>query len=883
METTRTTRTKLVTAALTVALAGCGLSYTGIQAHADEGAPEAQPVADAADQPEASAVVEPPAPTSNESAAAPASVNSSLLTVEQIAADPALAEQTASAECIGINFSANNDTASATALLNVVNANRPTPFGPDADLTSAAYQRAAESTLLDANIRPDGSLFTTIDTSETGRIQAEILISSNPNMVIESMESVYASLSEEQRALLLSDSFSSIGVGAVTDATGCTHWAILLATEGTGPSDATVNDGSCTYFSATPLANTHADTFGTDIAIEVGQSVSAPIPATVQGDIANGNAVSTFTVTKVNINSNAGTWNSSNTGEVGQSVSAPIPATVQGDIANGNAVSTFTVTKVNINSNAGTWNSSNTGVASAVDGTITGISSGSCEVSMTNALSTQEGMQYLYRVTVSGGEEANAIDLADCTIAGISVPYPFSGAPVEPPFTVIDANNQIVDPSLYTVTYQNNDAPGEATLTITANPDTPSVVGEKTCSFTIEAPVSNPEPPADTEEGGDDSTPNSPADTSGVIDETPGGSDGTEPSEPSEPTDTETPSDGMTDGTPDTPTEETPDNPSDPSGDEGASSNPSEGEGEGEGESQIPNEEQPSQVQPVDLASEQVTVSLSDPNARFVYNGQEFKPAIVVKDGDRVLEINTDYTISYENNVNAGTAQAVINGASSLVTGSRNLSFTIEPQSIASYDAGPVVSATYNGNAIVQEKLEVKNGTSVLRNGIDYTVAYENNVNAGTATLRITGINNFAGEKELKFTITPASMAKTTVVMPNEAHTGQALTPTPVSVMFGDIPLTLGVDYDVVAYGNNINVGNATATLQGKGNYEGTVVANWKIVQQGTADNGTTQTLPKTGDATNIVPIIVGAVAGVVLVGAAVALLVACGRSRKNK
>ena len=250
---------------------------------------------------------------------------------------------------------------------------------------------------------------------------------------------------------------------------------------------------------------------------------------------------------------------------------------------------------------------------------------------------------------------------------------------------------------------------------------------------------------------------------------------------------------------------------------------------EGDGANQGGTDEQPAQSQPIDLANEQVSIALADPGARFVYNGQELKPAVVVKDGDRTLELNTDYTVSYENNVNAGTAQVVVTGASSLVSGTRTLSFTIEPQNIASYDAGPIVSATYNGSPVEQSKLEVKNGTSILRNGIDYTVSYENNVNAGTATLRISGINNFAGEKELKFTITPASMAKTTVVMPNETHTGQALTPAPLSVTLGDIQLVAGVDYDVVGYANNTNVGNATATLQGKGNFEGTVVANWYL------------------------------------------------------
>lgn len=835
METNRTTaRTRIVAAALSVTLAGCGLLTGTQQVFADEGSPEAQP---AADQAATGQAADTPEETSGtEATPAPSSISATSLTADQIAADPALAAQ-AAVPSIGVNFQLTNDTASASALADIVNANRQNALTADTDLTSAAYQRAAESTLLNANIRPDGSLFTTVDATGTGRIVAELLVCSAPGTIVSDANTVYTSLSDDQRALLASEGYTNMGVGAVVTADGSTHWAILLTADGAPVGDSTVADGATLYYAATSLANTAASNFGSDISLEVGQSVAAPIPATVQGDIANG----------------AG-------------------------------VSTFTYMAVNVNSNAGTWNSSNTEVASAVDGTVSGLAAGTCEVSMTNALSSQANTQYLYNVTVSGGENADAVDLADCIVAGITGPQPFNGTPVEPAFSLIDPNNQTVDPAFYNVTYENNDAPGEAELVVTANPDAPQVTGEKTYPFEIDGQALPPEGSDEADGESDAGTETAPdgseqgSETTDGTGEDPAATDGgnngeANPDETEEPGDTQPDAGDTDEGT-------TPAVPETPDGSETTEPGaPAEGDGANQGGT----DEQPAQSQPIDLANEQVSIALADPGARFVYNGQEFKPAVVVKDGDRTLELNTDYTVSYENNVNAGTAQVVVTGASSLVSGTRTLSFTIEPQNIASYDAGPIVSATYNGSPVEQSKLEVKNGTSILRNGIDYTVSYKNNVNAGTATLRISGINNFAGEKELKFTITPASMAKTTVVMPNETHTGQALTPAPLSVTLGDIQLVAGVDYDVVGYANNTNVGNATATLQGKGNFEGTVVANWKIVQQGTSDTGTTQTLPKTGDTTNIVPVVVGIVAGVVLIGAAVALIVARGRSRKGR
>ena len=44
------------------------------------------------------------------------------------------------------------------------------------------------------------------------------------------------------------------------------------------------------------------------------------------------------------------------------------------------------------------------------------------------------------------------------------------------------------------------------------------------------------------------------------------------------------------------------------------------------------------------------------------YTTQPLTPEVTVKDGEKVLTLNTDYTVSYTNNVNAGTATATITG-----------------------------------------------------------------------------------------------------------------------------------------------------------------------------------------------------------------------------
>jgi len=63
---------------------------------------------------------------------------------------------------------------------------------------------------------------------------------------------------------------------------------------------------------------------------------------------------------------------------------------------------------------------------------------------------------------------------------------------------------------------------------------------------------------------------------------------------------------------------------------------------------------------------------------------------------------------------------------------------------------------TYNGSAKVPT-VTVKDGTTTLTNGTDYTVSYSDNTNAGTATVTISGIGNYSGLLSKNFTINKAS------------------------------------------------------------------------------------------------------------------------------
>lgn len=79
------------------------------------------------------------------------------------------------------------------------------------------------------------------------------------------------------------------------------------------------------------------------------------------------------------------------------------------------------------------------------------------------------------------------------------------------------------------------------------------------------------------------------------------------------------------------------------------------------------------------------------------------------------------------------------------------------PQVIDIKDAevSGVSAKTYNGKAQTQTPTVVLNG-AVLAEGTDYTLSYENNINAGMATMTVTGIGYYTGTIEASFVINKA-------------------------------------------------------------------------------------------------------------------------------
>ena len=191
-------------------------------------------------------------------------------------------------------------------------------------------------------------------------------------------------------------------------------------------------------------------------------------------------------------------------------------------------------------------------------------------------------------------------------------------------------------------------------------------------------------------------------------------------------------------------------------------------------------------VKPKALTANMVQSIASQP-----YTGSTIEPTVTVKDGRKTLTAGTDYTVTYKDNTNVGTATATVTGTGNY-TGSVETKFNITAKALTASMVQDIAAQTYTGSPIVPE-LTVKDGETALSKDTDYTVKYQNNLNAGTATVTLTGKGNYSDSVSKTFTIkqkdVTAQRAATDIQVVVDKGTFDAPT-------FGDVTGTLTYSYD---------------------------------------------------------------------------------------
>ena len=262
-----------------------------------------------------------------------------------------------------------------------------------------------------------------------------------------------------------------------------------------------------------------------------------------------------------------------------------------------------------------------------------------------------------------------------------------------------------------------------------------------------------------------------------------------------------------------------------------------------------------------------------------------YKEGDVNAAGETVSAENADYTVNWINNRYVGTATAVLTGTGKILEdgtaigtyfGEKRITFRIKGTALSASmvswaDGSKNVSLVYNGEeqeprvrVSLQKKVKGKDGKMVTQTTYlreyneyaqygDYKVSYLKNVDAGTATVVITGAGGYTGTVKKTFKITQADLA----AEGTEAKIGvadsipfvkngakPAIVVTAKMANGNTVTLKEGKDY-TVTYANNKAVSegkNLTEkklpliTVKGKGNFKGSIKQTFTITNKSLAD-----------------------------------------------
>lgn len=245
-------------------------------------------------------------------------------------------------------------------------------------------------------------------------------------------------------------------------------------------------------------------------------------------------------------------------------------------------------------------------------------------------------------------------------------------------------------------------------------------------------------------------------------------------------------------------------------------------------------------ILPKDLADEDIAIA----DLYRVVNGREQKALPTVLWGKKKLTYNktaakSNYTLIYPEGdySKAGEHEITVVGRGNYCgTKSFHLILT-DKKLLAKASVKYAKSMPYrDGMSVEQENVTVKLGGKALVQDVDYTVAYENNTQIGTAYMILKGKGDYSGEKRVAYAITGQKLSKAKITgISNQEYSGEPVYQQYSIVCDGD-SLVLHRDYEVT-YQKNTAVGTATMLFRGIGGYTGTVKKTFRITPYSLKNN----------------------------------------------
>ncbi len=261
----------------------------------------------------------------------------------------------------------------------------------------------------------------------------------------------------------------------------------------------------------------------------------------------------------------------------------------------------------------------------------------------------------------------------------------------------------------------------------------------------------------------------------------------------------------------------------------------------------------PFKIAPIGLSAKNVTIS--GMIGEMTYDGLEKQQSLTLVHNGKTLIQDADYTLSYKNNIKAGTAAVTVKGINNY-KGSFNKTFRITKVSLKEDMFALEESYPYEKGGVKP----LPSSDLVLNS--DYTLAYKNNTRPGTGTLTIKGKGNYEGSLTYAFAIDKKDLSFIDIQTADKTYTGKTNVwkSVPVLIDGNGKKLVSGTDYEkaiLYTYVYDTLVTDSStkdevlkeageevgrndippvhtlikATVFGKGNYEGSVSSSYRIVQ----------------------------------------------------
>lgn len=222
------------------------------------------------------------------------------------------------------------------------------------------------------------------------------------------------------------------------------------------------------------------------------------------------------------------------------------------------------------------------------------------------------------------------------------------------------------------------------------------------------------------------------------------------------------------------------------------------------------------------------TILLNSGSNTPTYTGTEIKPSVIVKKTSDNSTLGTnEYTVSYSNNINAGSATVTIVATGANYVGRFSASpFTIQQKSIADRDVAvvttsaaagqkPTVTVTYNGKTLTEDLSPRRN-----QQNTDYYIE-----SYGNGKVTITGKGNFNGTRVENYKLVDKTITSATVNATTTYYNGSTQQAT-LTVKGSDGKILNSYDYKVTYSYTDKKTGKTVTTDYPKEAYPYTVTVS---------------------------------------------------------